>query len=178
MCNTHYQQWRSATPPAERRRPTPVERFWSKVDQRSPDECWPWTDVPNSVGYGVFHLDGRRVGAHRIAFMLANDLPLDTVNTVDHTCHNQSGCAGGPRCPHRLCCNPAHLENTTSGLNTLRGESPSAKHARKTHCVNGHEFTPENTYVYVWRRTQRPRRMCRQCMHDRDLAKRQQKESA
>lgn len=37
-------------------------------------------------------------------------------------------------------------------------------HARKTHCVNEHEFTPENTYVYpgtTWRR-------CRKCYREQN----------
>jgi len=43
----------------------------------------------------------------------------------------------------------------------------SANHvnARKTHCKNGHEFTPENTYVSHTRGP--PMRQCRQCRKDR-----------
>lgn len=38
--------------------------------------------------------------------------------------------------------------------------------ARKTHCIRGHEFTPENTYL----RSDRPNpaRACRECMRRRD----------
>lgn len=41
------------------------DRFWSKVDQRGPDECWEWTVARNKArgGYGVFTVkrhDGRR----------------------------------------------------------------------------------------------------------------------
>lgn len=47
----------------------------------------------------------------------------------------------------QLCVRPAHLEAVTQKVNTLRGTSPAAIHAVKTHCIRGHEFTPENTYL-------------------------------
>jgi hypothetical protein len=57
----------------------------------------------------------------------------------------------------RACCNPAHLEPVTSGQNVLRGNGYAARNARKDTCVNGHEFTTDNTI-------QRPGgRGCRRC---------------
>jgi hypothetical protein len=63
-------------------------------------------------------------------------------------------------CRVRACVNPMHMEPVTARENTLRGESFSAIHAAKTHCVNGHPFTAENTYVPKDRPWQR---CCRQC---------------
>lgn len=66
--------------------------------------------------------------------------------TIDHLCHPGDGsCHGGPTCPHRGCLEIEHLALATPGENTLRGLSPWAVNARKTHCIRGHEFTPENT---------------------------------
>lgn len=53
------------------------------------------------------------------------------------------------------CCSKGHvydeantyiLEIVTHRENTLRGEAPSAKAARKTHCKRGHPFDEANTY--------------------------------
>jgi hypothetical protein len=160
MCDIHYQRWRAATPPEHRRRPTPEQRLRERIDQRGPNECWPWRGGVSNHGYGYMTVHGKRIGAHRLIYFLTYGVMPDM---VDHTCHNNSGCSGGNACPHRRCCNPAHLENTTNRINSLRGESVAAHHARKTHCVNGHEFSVENTYLYVWRRTGRGRRMCKKC---------------
>lgn len=84
-----------------------MERFWSKVDRRGPDECWPWT---GSVcrGYGQFYIrcDGKTVaiGAHRIA--LAG---LQWVFPTLLCCHH---------CDNPLCCNPRHLYFGTTQMNT------------------------------------------------------------
>ncbi len=60
--------------------------------------------------------------------------PIASELHVDHLCRN------------RACGNPAHMELVSPGENVLRGEGPTAINARKTHCIHGHEYTPENTY--------------------------------
>ncbi|WP_418344921.1 NUMOD4 motif-containing HNH endonuclease [Rhodococcus pyridinivorans] len=39
--------------------------------------------------------------------------------------------------------------------------------AGKTHCIRGHEFTPDNTRVYTAPRTGKTHRFCRSCERDR-----------
>jgi len=139
-----------------RRRQTIQEaehRFWPKV--KKTDDCWLWTAGLDSNGYGLFRLDERRLGAHVVSYGLLVG-PIPDGLELDHLCRN------------RTCVNPEHLEPVTSKVNWERGESITAINARKTHCIHGHEFTIENTYVW------RGGRKCKICSKERQ---RQLKES-
>lgn len=139
FCDTHYEALRR-TGQIEVREKDPVKRFWSRVRK---GDCWEWTGALNH-GYGYVQFDGRPQNAHRVAYrLLVGPIPEDL--HIDHLCRN------------RRCVNPAHLEPVTLHANLLRGQGASGINARKTHCVNGHEFTPENTYE--WRGT----RNCKLC---------------
>lgn len=86
--------------------------------------------------------------------------PIPAGLTLDHLCRV------------RACVNPAHLEPVTLAENKRRGESPAARKARQTHCMRGHEFTPENTIRRKDRRgrgilTGRECRVCRKLMRSR-----------
>ncbi len=129
---------------------TTEQRFWAKVDLNGPmhtdgTRCWMWT-AARDHGYASFNFNGRSNGrAHRYAHELLIG-PIPDGLEPDHLCRNTA------------CVNPLHLELVTGRENILRGESPTAQNARKTHCKHGHELTPENTYI-------RPgnRRDCRVC---------------
>lgn len=128
---------------------TPLaDRFWSKVERRGSDECWHWTAAVVKTGYGWFNRGPKQgpTTAHRIAWMLTHgDIPKGLY--VDHVCHNADlMCDGGSSCPHRRCCNPAHLELVTHAENVTRGRA-GARYAARTHCPHGHEYTPENTLI-------------------------------
>jgi len=122
-----------------------VQRFWSKVQpMHIYKNCWVWQGSKNNKGYGHFHSNGKNRLAHRYAYeLLVGEIP-DGLQ-IDHTCRI------------RECVNPDHMEVVTSKENTLRGEGPTAKNAKKTHCNNGHEFTEANTYQ------QKNGRECRIC---------------
>ena len=83
------------------------ERFWSKVDIKGPDECWPWKASIHKTGkYGRFKYANKLVAAHRMAYSLFYNVPLELLRIIMHTCDN------------RPCCNPKHLlEGTTSDNN-------------------------------------------------------------
>jgi hypothetical protein len=97
------------------------------------NDCWPWLGSHSNGGYGTY----RGNPAHRGVYeALVGAIPEGMY--LDHTCHNDASCPGGSSCPHRACVNPFHLEPVSNKENILRGESPAAKNARKTHCPYGH----------------------------------------
>lgn len=135
---------------------TPAEdRFWVKVVEAD-SGCWLWTGFADGGGYGRFTpFHGMSPAlAHRFAYeYVVGKIPEG--RQIDHLCRN------------RLCVNPAHLEPVTARENTLRGETVSARNARKKRCVNGHAFDDENTY-------RRPTggRGCKECSRERVRARR------
>lgn len=102
--------------------------------------------VRDKKGYVRFRFSGRMVSAHRFVYETFVG-PIADGYTIDHLCRNTS------------CCNPEHLEQVTVNENIRRG-TQGEKQAKKSHCIRGHEFTPENTY----RPPNKNERLCRECM--------------
>ena len=125
-------------------RPTTLlERFRAKyvIDEKT--SCWIWI-AATAKGYGVFWNGKRIMPAHVFSYETFVG-PIPKGKQADHTCHNNSGCPGG-ECIHRRCVNWSHIEPVTIKENLLRGESPSAKCARQTHCYRGHPLSGDNLY--------------------------------
>lgn len=161
LCSKHYYRLRRTGSLAD---PTPEpigERFWRQVDKAGDDECWLWSKGVH-LGYGQFWVKelNRSMTAHR--WVYENEVgPIPEGMVIDHKCHTEAlakGLCDGGECIHRRCVNPRHLSPENRGVNSNFGNGPAAKNARKTHCKNGHEFTPENT-----RMTTRGFRVCRAC---------------
>ena len=167
MCKAHTDRARRGT------LLTPEQKFWSKVDRRGPDDCWPWRRGLTD-GYGYVRINSRAHRAHRIAWAYVNGPIPDTLE-LDHTCHNPQVCQLGSSCPHRRCCNPAHLRPVTGAENS--GSDRSARdlitgtqQRAKTHCPAGHEYTPENTHL-----DRRGWRNCKACRRLSQAAGRQRR---
>ena len=126
------------------------ERFWSKVKVQ--DGCWAWTGA-KTQGYGVVTLGPRGAGsirAHRLSYILhKGEIPSGML--VLHQCDNPE------------CTNPDHLMIGDYAENMRHvSERKRSPQSQKTHCVHGHEFTPENTKL----RGPNGRRGCRQCKNE------------
>lgn len=155
-CRAHYRRWwRHGDPMAGGVRVvgTVEQRFWAKVDKTGPlpkwapflGPCWLWTGaVTGGGGYGHFRRDGVSSVAHRTTYeLLVGPIPVGL--ELDHLCRV------------RRCVNPAHLEPVTHLENVRRGLG--GQQPRRSHCIRGHEFTPDNTYV----KPSTGKRSCRAC---------------
>ena len=106
-CGKHYQHLRRRGLIPAQPKPTEEERFWSKVDKTG--DCWLWTGVKGSAGYGQFQVKVdrgrfRTIGAHRYAYELCVG-PIPEGLHIDHRCRTKS------------CVNPDHLRPVTPKQN-------------------------------------------------------------
>ncbi len=95
-----------------------VKHFESRIDRSG--DCWIWQGKIVKSGYGQTTLpDGRKTGAHRVAWAIANnDWPAHELHVL-HSCDNPP------------CCNPKHLRLGTDADNARdrsdRGRDGSEK---------------------------------------------------
>ena len=111
-----------------------------RVDENG---CWLWLGAL-CRGYGRV---GKSEYAHREIYEREHG-PIPDGLTLDHYRLNP-----GPReapCS-RACVNPDHVEVVSHRENCKRGHA-GKRNAARTHCPQGHPYSPENTKLYQGRR--------------------------
>ena len=152
MCKAHYEQVRRSGSLSDGGRPIRLRLSWPESllarMEPQPDGCIYYTGHLDDHGYGMVKRNGKEVRAHRAAYEHFVG-PIPDGMWIDHECHNRDlSCLGGDSCPHRRCVNWEHLRPTTPRENIRAApRSIAEKWAARTHCDNGHEFTPENTRI-------------------------------
>lgn len=129
------------------------KRFWEKVKKTK--TCWVWKGSKaggrsEKGRYGYFRFFNKNGYAHRFSYQFFNG-HIPKHFQIDHLCKNN------------LCVNPEHLEAVAQNENNKRSNSLSGINSRKTECLRGHKFTPQNTYWHG------PHQSKRGCIHCRDL---------
>lgn len=123
-----------------------------KFTPSDPAECWIWQGNRAPNGYPMAtSVRGYKGNPYRLIYMMMVE-PVRPRWHLHHVCENGRG----------GCVNPHHLRPLPPGAHILMGDSPHASHGRKTHCKNGHEFTPENTMTH----TNGYGRRCRTCAEE------------
>lgn len=96
--------------------------------------CWDWLGWITLDGYGMFMNEHQRDVPAMRWICMQRGIAFGVNEVPDHLCRR------------RNCVNPEHAEKVTVAENNRRGVGWAGINAQKTHCLRGHEFTPENTY--------------------------------
>lgn len=123
--------------------------------------CWEFQGT-NVDGYGQITIDGKFYYTHRLSAWIFLGYLLDSVGL--EICHKLE-------CRSKACWNPDHIYIGTSADNNrdlMISGNARGGFSGVTHCVNGHELTPSNTYTsYRGKHTSARRRSCRICRKER-----------
>lgn len=171
LCLGHYEQSYNGKPlsplySTQRRRGTPprirfIEQPCSEwgISKGLTTPCRIFVGTKDRGGYGSVSVNGSMMGAH--LYVWQRDVgPVPDGEEVDHVCRV------------RPCINAEHMRTVSHQVNCTENVVGSQwmLNASKTHCIRGHEFTPENT-----RYRKEGGRTCRACMREHMAAFRRRK---
>jgi hypothetical protein len=123
-------------------------RILARTEIKDPSGCWIWKGRKNG-GYGRMVSKGKNKYVYRFVYEhVVGKVPEGL--ELDHEV-----------CSNKACINPLHLTPVTHRENVLRGVSPAAQHAKKTHCPQGHEYSGSNLYIMP-----NGGRVCRTCTRE------------
>lgn len=157
-CRPHYMRWYKTGDPIPPPKPSDVERFLARTKADPSTGCLLWTGPVNKrTGRGQTWFRGKNRYVHVISYLINHgELPLGL--QVNH------------HCDVMICVNGDHVYAGTQADNMAdmdaRGRRAN-QNSRKTHCVNDHEFSADNTFIKT-----DGSRMCRECHRQRTRARR------
>ena len=106
-----------------------LDRFWSFVDVRGPNDCWLWTGTKQK--YPIYYQNNKQYYAHRLI--------------CEHYHGNMSGLVTRHLCGNALCVNPSHLKPGSQAENNrdkvLHGTTNKGKKIPKIN--NKGNFNPK-----------------------------------
>jgi hypothetical protein len=130
-----------------------LDYIFSRATEDSSRGCWIWNLSLNRGGYATIKRRDGTYSIHRVVYEQARGEIPDGFD-IDHLCRT------------RNCVNPWHMEPVSRRVNVGRGNQRfnGRKNAAKTHCLRGHEYTTENTFLNGKSRS------CKECRRAADLA--------
>ena len=99
--------------------------------------CWLYNGV-RSNGYGQLYWNGKLWSTHRLSLFLFKPEEYKEWLQVNHKCDVEG------------CFNPDHLyagDQSDNRNDSIKRGNWENQNKNKVVCLNGHEFTPENTYT-------------------------------
>jgi len=134
--------------------------FWD--NHLKSGDCWEWQGSKiypkrSPKGYGViWHTQyQKQFYVHRLSWILHNGQLISKGMVIMHKCDNTT------------CYNPEHLIVGTQGDNVddMLNKKREGIRMRVTHCIHGHQYTPDNTLIHVLRNGTKQRK-CRTCKQE------------
>jgi hypothetical protein len=103
-----------------------IDNFWKKVNKLETGLCcWEWKECLDK-GYGYFHVNGKKIRAHRFSFQLHHNRLIKEGMVIMHVV-----------CDNPKCVNPNHLsegtqqDNMTDMVNKGRAYQPEGEKHHK-----------------------------------------------
>jgi hypothetical protein len=117
-----------------------------RIEVDSVSGCWIYTGARSKSGYSSIWYGGKVWPGHKLSYTLLVG-PVPDGYELDHKCHDPQACSyRDSRCIHRACINPGDVQPLTHGENQRRG-GKSYDLRQLDVCINGHPYTPRNTYI-------------------------------
>jgi hypothetical protein len=117
------------------------ERFFRKAIPEPNTGCWLWEGYEPPNKYGKINIKGKQKLAHRVSYEINIGSIPDGMNVLH-------------KCDQPACVNPDHLFIGTQqdNIDDMWAKNRFRHASLKTHCINGHEFSVDNTRIVSQKR--------------------------